>query len=205
MARREDIDLLRQKAETDDLATLESVHKELHEITSSMKANISSTKDPDVRNLLKELCDEAGYIDDDVKQKIAEIKVDMLDPAYEQRKAERERKKMEEKLEEQRQAEMWQQKFATEGFGGLFKGLGDVLGGKPMDSIDSGTAALGAATAAAKECTGCHAPISATAKFCPECGQPVPQEKHCSQCNFKLQPNAKFCPECGDVFDEKDT
>lgn len=197
MARREDIDLLRQKAETEDLPTLESVHKELHELISSMKANLSSTKDPDVRNLLKELCDEATCIDDEVKQKIAEIKVDMLDPAYEQRKAERERKKLEEKLEEQRQAEMWQQKFATEGFGGLFKGLGDVLGSKPMGSIDTATASPGVGAAITMQCSGCHAPISDTAKFCSECGQPVPQEKHCSQCDFKLQPNARFCPECG--------
>lgn len=184
MARREDIDALRQKAETDDLPTLEMVHKQLLEIVTSLNANLSSTRDEDVRNLLSELHDEATCTDNDVKQKIAEIKVDMLDPAYEQRKAERERKK----LDEQRETEMWQQKLATEGLGGLFKGFGDVLGGKSLDAV---------APAVAQQCAGCHAPLSPTAKFCPECGQPVPQEKHCSQCNFKLEPNAKFCPECG--------
>ncbi len=45
------------------------------------------------------------------------------------------------------------------------------------------------------ECVGCHSPLQAGAKFCPECG--APQQKHCSNCNASLSPTAKFCAECG--------
>ena len=51
-------------------------------------------------------------------------------------------------------------------------------------------------------CTGCGAKVSATAKFCAECGTPnaaaaAAAEKHCTNCGVKLQPGAKFCPDCG--------
>ncbi len=49
-------------------------------------------------------------------------------------------------------------------------------------------------------CTGCKAPIRATAKFCPECGQTVQQEEEkvpCPKCGNQIRATAKFCPECG--------
>lgn len=38
---------------------------------------------------------------------------------------------------------------------------------------------------------------SVTAKFCPDCGGAIKQEKHCTQCGGKMAMDAKFCGECG--------
>lgn len=46
-----------------------------------------------------------------------------------------------------------------------------------------------------KECPSCHARISSSSKFCPECGFNYNSLK-CA-CGHKLAPGAKFCPECG--------
>lgn len=45
-------------------------------------------------------------------------------------------------------------------------------------------------------CPKCGAPISATAKFCPECGTKIIHE--CPKCGAKVTPKQKFCPECGE-------
>src|SRR4051812_23867290 len=44
-------------------------------------------------------------------------------------------------------------------------------------------------------CPGCGAEISATAKFCAECG--LPQQAVCTTCSNPLAAGAKFCSECG--------
>ena len=46
-----------------------------------------------------------------------------------------------------------------------------------------------------KHCIHCGAALSATAKFCPECGKPV--SPTCPKCGAKLPAGSKFCPECG--------
>ena len=48
-----------------------------------------------------------------------------------------------------------------------------------------------------KHCIHCGAQISASAKFCPECGKPTAEENVCPQCGAKLPAKGKFCPECG--------
>lgn len=48
-----------------------------------------------------------------------------------------------------------------------------------------------------KQCPKCSNLISAKAKFCPECGEKLPQIKFCSECGNKVLEDAKFCPECG--------
>ncbi|HWR37374.1 MAG TPA: zinc ribbon domain-containing protein [Clostridia bacterium] len=196
MARREDIEKLREQAEqSKDLPTLESVHKQFAEILTSLNANLRSTRDEDVITVLTEIRDEAQYADDELKRRIAEIKVDMLDPSYEQRQAERERAKQAKKMEE----EMWQRKFATEGLGGIFKGLGDVLNGnQPSIGAMPGAPAIAATNVVGQEIKcGCGAVLQVNAKFCTECGQPVVREKLCTSCGCKLQPGTKFCSECG--------
>lgn len=45
-------------------------------------------------------------------------------------------------------------------------------------------------------CTKCGTALSATAKFCPECGTPVVSV--CPKCGKKVTPGSKFCPECGE-------
>ncbi len=45
------------------------------------------------------------------------------------------------------------------------------------------------------QCPSCGAEISASAKFCPECGAALLQT--CAQCGATIPPSSKFCPECG--------
>ncbi len=48
------------------------------------------------------------------------------------------------------------------------------------------------------DCPNCGKSLaSVTAKFCPDCGAAIKQEKHCTQCGAKMAPDAKFCGECG--------
>lgn len=45
-------------------------------------------------------------------------------------------------------------------------------------------------------CPKCGASVSATAKFCAECGEKL--LKKCPKCGVTLKPTAKFCDECGE-------
>ena len=47
------------------------------------------------------------------------------------------------------------------------------------------------------KCANCGTELDEEAKFCLECGTPVPQTKKCIKCGFELPLSAKFCPECG--------
>lgn len=44
-------------------------------------------------------------------------------------------------------------------------------------------------------CPKCKTAVG-NAKFCPECGTKIPQEKLCPNCKTPVG-KAKFCPECG--------
>ena len=46
-------------------------------------------------------------------------------------------------------------------------------------------------------CSNCGVELDAGAKFCMECGTPVPQVKKCVQCGMELPLKAKFCFGCG--------
>ena len=48
-----------------------------------------------------------------------------------------------------------------------------------------------------KTCASCGATASASAKFCPECGQKFATKKFCPECGKEVGASAKFCPECG--------
>lgn len=47
------------------------------------------------------------------------------------------------------------------------------------------------------KCSNCGTELDAGAKFCMECGTPVPQVKKCVQCGMELPLRAKFCLGCG--------
>ena len=47
------------------------------------------------------------------------------------------------------------------------------------------------------QCSNCGAELDAGAKFCMECGTPVPQVKKCTQCGMELPLKARFCFGCG--------
>ena len=51
------------------------------------------------------------------------------------------------------------------------------------------------------KCSNCGVEVDEGAKFCGECGAPVPQVKECPQCHAKWPLDMKFCQECGGRFD----
>jgi hypothetical protein len=162
MGRRDEIEKLSQVAyESDDLPTLERTHQQLEQLLQSMRQNLQTTTDEDVVNLLNELVEQAESADHDLREKIASIKVDMLDPSYAQRKAEQER----EKAAEQAKADEMTRKL-QEGIGGFLGslGLGSAFGG-----VTGGGAPAAKPAAGTKFCSECGTPLGG-AKFCPECG-----------------------------------
>jgi predicted amidophosphoribosyltransferase len=44
-------------------------------------------------------------------------------------------------------------------------------------------------------CPSCEAEVKATARFCEECGTPLPRT--CSSCGAVVSTTANFCPACG--------
>ncbi len=74
-------------------------------------------------------------------------------------------------------------------------GMGMGMGMGRMFADMSGANAAPARNGGGKHCIHCGAAISATAKFCPECGKPT--SPTCPSCGAKLPAGSKFCPECG--------
>jgi len=85
---------------------------------------------------------------------------------------------------------------------GMIGGIGGAVGGNLGGMVGSALnqAAAPAPDKAAIKCAKCGAELSATTKFCPECGEkcapPTPATVVCPGCG-KSVPMAKFCPECG--------
>lgn len=52
-------------------------------------------------------------------------------------------------------------------------------------------------------CSTCGNEIQKGAKFCPNCGNAVAQEKKCVKCGAILAPEQKFCPQCGTKTDDQ--
>jgi double zinc ribbon protein len=169
---------------TDDLQELARVQARLQTLRANIEAGLASEKDDGVRQFLTSLRDQAIDIETAAKQRLADVKVARMDPAYEQHKSEAAAKALAEtqkrKTEELEKAKQF---LNARGLGGLFGGMLAAAGG-------AAPAAGGAA------CAKCSAPVGAS-KFCPQCGAPVPQERHCSKCSVKLEAAAKFCGECG--------
>lgn len=74
-------------------------------------------------------------------------------------------------------------------------GMGMGMGMGRMFADMSGANAAPARNGGGKHCIHCGAAISATAKFCPECGKPT--SPTCPSCGAKLPAGSNFCPECG--------
>ena len=74
-------------------------------------------------------------------------------------------------------------------------GMGMGMGMGRMFADMSGANAAPARNGGGRHCIHCGAAISATAKFCPECGKPT--SPTCPSCGAKLPAGSNFCPECG--------
>jgi membrane protease subunit (stomatin/prohibitin family) len=85
---------------------------------------------------------------------------------------------------------------------GQMMGQAGVAGGQP--GVGGGGMPVGDAPPAAAggggqvQCSNCGAAVSATAKFCGECGQQAgPATVACVACQAQIAPGSKFCGECG--------
>lgn len=74
---------------------------------------------------------------------------------------------------------------------GLGFGMGNMFGNMMREQNQNNAPAAGESTV----CFKCGAHVSASAKFCPECGQPMGNV--CPKCGKPVKAGAKFCPECG--------
>ena len=60
-----------------------------------------------------------------------------------------------------------------------------------------GAPAPAPAAAPAAPCGSCGGALATGAKFCANCGTPVPTKAFCTGCGKELAAGAKFCPNCG--------
>jgi len=194
-------DILSKAEGSDDLEQLAGFQKRGEAILANASKTLASEQDSELREHLQGIEEQAKETLRAVKQRLAEVKITRMDPEYEQRKAQKLR---EEELKKQREMQQAQQFLSQGGLGGLLGGIfGGAAGvpGAPPGGGGAGTAAPSLATAAvtpaALKCDQCGSELKPGAKFCPECGTPVPRERHCTNCGAKLAPAAKFCPECG--------
>ena len=84
-------------------------------------------------------------------------------------------------------------------FGGIANAFGipDAMKAAAAQQA-AGVAPGGApATAPAAACGSCGGALAAGAKFCANCGTPVPSKAFCTGCGKELAPGAKFCANCG--------
>ncbi|MBX2850889.1 MAG: zinc ribbon domain-containing protein [Phycisphaeraceae bacterium] len=72
--------------------------------------------------------------------------------------------------------------------------------GDLAQSVGSGIAAgMSGQTAHANTvgCPGCGEACDSGARFCSDCGTPIPGEVRCDRCGAMNEPDAKFCNQCG--------
>lgn len=86
---------------------------------------------------------------------------------------------------------------------GVGMGAGMAMGNMFAQSVSQAkdTAVQQPTDATTKKCAKCGGVLSSTAKFCPECGTPVEQDRFCPECGHKLTGSAKFCANCGHKLD----
>lgn len=180
-------EIVSQAEESDDLEQLTQFQKRSEAILANASKTLASEQDAVQREHLQQIEEQAKETLRTVKQRLAEVKIARLDPEYEQRKAEKARA---EQLKKQKEMEQAQQ-FLSQG------GLGGLLGGIFGAAAGGAAAGVPAPAAAAVKCAQCGTELKPNAKFCPECGTPVPRERHCTNCGAKVAPGVKFCPECG--------
>lgn len=83
--------------------------------------------------------------------------------------------------------------------GSVFGNLGNIQDTPKQQNNNSAPVATAPAAAATPErhCTSCGAKMTATAKFCPECGLRQEVSNLCPECHATVKTGAKFCPDCG--------
>jgi RNA polymerase subunit RPABC4/transcription elongation factor Spt4 len=193
-------DIVSKAEGSDDPEQLAGFQKRCEAILANASKTLASEQDSELREHLQGIEEQAKETLRAAKQRLAEVKIARMDPEYEQNKAQKLR---EEELKKQREMQQAQQFLSQGGLGGLLGGIFGGAAGVPGASQGGGGAgtavpsAAAAVTPTAAKCGQCGSELKPGAKFCPECGTPVPRERHCTNCGAKLAPAAKFCPECG--------
>ena len=73
----------------------------------------------------------------------------------------------------------------------------------PVVAVPVAAAPVAAAPVAGPACANCGAALNPGARFCQECGTPVPvapvapARRFCANCGTELGSETRFCPECG--------
>lgn len=113
--------------------------------------------------------------------------------------------------QQQRQFDVMQSMAQNEGTAGAFMNMGMGMGmgmgaGQAMNNMaqnlqQPAQPAQPQAPAATKICPQCGGEVAATAKFCGNCGQAMPQARFCPECGTRCAENSKFCINCGTKLD----
>ena len=106
--------------------------------------------------------------------------------------------------QQQRQFDVMQTMAQNEGMASAFMNMGMGMGmgmgaGQAMNNMAQNLQqpAQPQAPAATKTCPQCGGEVAATAKFCSNCGQAMPQARFCPECGTRCPENSKFCINCG--------
>ncbi len=183
-------------SESENLEELAGCQKRVEAILERVSKTLAAETDEEVRSHLQEIDEQGKETLREVKQRLADMRVELMDPDYHRRKAE---KQQQEDLKKQRDMQEAKRFLAEGGLGNLFGGLfgGATAGPSSVTAPTASAAPGGTPPAPAAACGQCGNELKPGAKFCPECGTPVPREKHCSNCGVLLAPTARFCTECG--------
>lgn len=70
---------------------------------------------------------------------------------------------------------------------------------KPSAAVNEAPLVAPESSAENITCSNCHTKLSVNAKFCPECGHKIEEQKptFCTACGVLITPSSKFCSNCG--------
>lgn len=72
-----------------------------------------------------------------------------------------------------------------------------IRAGITADAADVATIGAVGTVKMKAACPNCGTAVEPGAKFCPNCGQKLDQQRHCTNCGAPLANTARFCGECG--------
>ncbi len=201
MANAQDIDLAvrgcREALQKNDLPGAQAALKELGDLIATFEDVKQRARDDEQRDAAQQLLDQATGERDELRGRVRELELDMLDPGFEQRSKRRAEEKAARDSAEKAKASQFLQGLggpfaALAGLANLATGAAGAAAGAASEVARSAAASVAAGDEVA--CPACQTTNPKRAKFCMECGKPM--VRRCAACQAELG-KAKFCPECG--------